>query len=367
MPDVFISYAHEDQTAALEIYNRLMNDGFSVWMDEKNLLPGENWEMRILQTIQSSNFFIACLSTHSVNKQGYVQKELKQALEVADLMPEGKIYLIPVRLDDCEVPFSLRKWQWVNSFEAQGLEKLLQAIRSQVNIDEILEKGLNEFLLYNASEVLKEKFQDVPKPRIVRALLSIAKRHDELTLIRSRAARGLALFDAFDSSTWSELIPSASTGLLGEWITAWGTDENTTILDAEQIRLLFETRRLPKSSTGFGKAVRKFIKRGADYTSAVFLPGSSYPSWEVKYDCVRSIISLDDHDSMRALASFSTMSYWQARRHIIDYIEKKRNTGQLSPEETETATGILRQITSDGKSDEKTPTLRMARALKIGR
>ena len=31
------------------------------------------------------------------------------------------VFIIPVRLVDCDVPDRLKKWQWVNLFEDQGL------------------------------------------------------------------------------------------------------------------------------------------------------------------------------------------------------------------------------------------------------
>lgn len=361
MIKIFLSYAKENANIALEIHSWLSGHGLDVWMDIKNLVPGQKWEAEIVQAIQTSDIFIACLSTNSVDKVGYVQAELRRALEVADLMPEGRIYLIPIRLDECEVPFKLRDFQWLNYFEADGKEKLLSAVQGRVNTIEMLEKELTKFLLNNGAELLKEKFGGIEKAEITRALLSIASREDELLSVRSRAVQGLSILGALNDSAWSEIIPTASTDLFQEWISAWGADDDRTVLTSTHVRLMLESKRLPKSSTGFGKAVRKFIKRGAGYTSAVFLPGQKYPAWTVKYDCVRSIITLDDSDSMRTLAAFSTMSYWQARKHIIEYIAKKQGDGELTPQETQTAIAILNQIITDGKTEEKTLTMRKAR------
>jgi hypothetical protein len=51
-------------------------------------------------------FFIALLSSNSVDKVGDVQKELKGALEILDKYPES-VFIIPVRLDDCKVSHSI--------------------------------------------------------------------------------------------------------------------------------------------------------------------------------------------------------------------------------------------------------------------
>jgi hypothetical protein len=72
---------------------------------------------------------IACISQSSVTKAGYVQKELRLALDVADEQPDDTIFLIPVKLEECEVPERLRKWQWINLFEERGWERLLRTLK----------------------------------------------------------------------------------------------------------------------------------------------------------------------------------------------------------------------------------------------
>jgi formylglycine-generating enzyme required for sulfatase activity len=91
-----------------------------------------DWDLEIRRAIRGSKFFLACLSKESIDKRGYVQKELKMALDVLDEMPEGKIYLIPVRLEACRVPERLRSRQWVDLFTPRGFEKLRRALDSEL-------------------------------------------------------------------------------------------------------------------------------------------------------------------------------------------------------------------------------------------
>jgi hypothetical protein len=49
-------------------------------------------------------------------------------LDVADEKPEGSIFLIPVRLEVCELPERLRRWQRVDYFSPNGYQKLLGAL-----------------------------------------------------------------------------------------------------------------------------------------------------------------------------------------------------------------------------------------------
>lgn len=363
MAKIFISYAREDEETAEKIYASLVNEGHSVWMDRKKLVPGQEWKMEIEKAIQASDIFLACLSNHSVDKVGFVQTELRRALEVADLMPEGKIYIIPIRLDECEVPFKLKNLQWVNYFEIGSGENLLRAINTHSNAERDLEAEVTEFLIRNSADGIMERFNGVAPAKLSKALLSIAKKKDELTSARKRAVKGLELLDALDENAWSEILPTASMELLQEWIATWGEDDNNTILSADHIRILCEAKNLPKASTGFGKAVRRFISRGAGYTSSVFLPASTYPAWEVKLDCVKSIIRLDDEDSLKTLEAFSTMSYFIARTSIIEYIQSKLETNALNEEGLKIALTIADRFVNDGKTKPKTPTLRKSREL----
>lgn len=99
---IFISYAHEDEGAAKRFYTGLKSAGLDPWIDFECLRPGENWKNAIKQAIKGSRYFLAIISTNSVNKRGYVQKEIKEALEALDEFPDYDIFLIPVRLDECE-------------------------------------------------------------------------------------------------------------------------------------------------------------------------------------------------------------------------------------------------------------------------
>jgi hypothetical protein len=40
------------------------------------------------------------------------------------MSPDGKVFIIPCRLEGCEVPESLRKWQWLDLFRRGGYSRL---------------------------------------------------------------------------------------------------------------------------------------------------------------------------------------------------------------------------------------------------
>ncbi len=133
---IFLAHANEDKETVLKLYEQLKEAGYRPWLDKKNLIPGQNWRSVIPKAIKDSQLFIACLSKRSIAKQGYVQNEFKIALNQLASLPPNSIYLIPLRLDECEIPdlrqdeygLNLRDIQWLDYWEADGFENLERAI-----------------------------------------------------------------------------------------------------------------------------------------------------------------------------------------------------------------------------------------------
>lgn len=135
---VFLCYSSNDETKVTELYYQLSNENnISPWMDKKKLLPGQDWDFQIQNEIRESDVVIVCLSPSSVNKEGYVQKEIMKALNVAEEKPEDTIFLIPVMIKKCEIPRRLSHLQCVNLFEDGGYDRLMRSLRHR---SDLLEK-----------------------------------------------------------------------------------------------------------------------------------------------------------------------------------------------------------------------------------
>jgi hypothetical protein len=126
---VFLCHSRKDKDVVHQLYSRLYAAGVRPWLDEESLLPGQDWQIEIPKAVRTSDIVLVFLSCYSTTQAGYVQKEIKFALDVADQQPEGAIFLIPVRLEECEVPERLRQLQWVNYFDERGYERLLSALK----------------------------------------------------------------------------------------------------------------------------------------------------------------------------------------------------------------------------------------------
>ena len=111
MARIFLCHASDDKAHVREAYHRLRaTEGFEPWLDEEDLLPGQEWVREIPRALQPSDCILIFLSRTSVAKLGYVQREMKMALDAWEELPEGTIHTIPVRLDDCDVPKQFRRY-----------------------------------------------------------------------------------------------------------------------------------------------------------------------------------------------------------------------------------------------------------------
>jgi hypothetical protein len=128
---VFLCHSSTDKQHVRELYRRLTIDGFDVWLDEERILPGKVWEPEIIRALRSSHAVIICLSSNSVTKVGFVQKEIAIALDLLLQQPEDSIYLIPVKFEDCRTPDRLSHLQFVRIDVELGYSRLVTALRQR--------------------------------------------------------------------------------------------------------------------------------------------------------------------------------------------------------------------------------------------
>ena len=132
---IFLCHSSGDKPVVRELHRKLSADGFWPWLDEEDILPGQNWDAEIRKAVKSAHVVLVCLSQGSVNKRGYIQREISMVLDAAEEQLEDDIFLIPLRLEDCSVPQRLRRWQWVDYFQdpGKGYSRLLRSLERREN------------------------------------------------------------------------------------------------------------------------------------------------------------------------------------------------------------------------------------------
>lgn len=146
---IFLAHASEDKEYVRFLYKELKSKGLEPWLDEVNLMPGEKWDNKIKEAIKKSRFFVACLSSRSISKNGYVQKELKVALSELEQKSANVVYFIPALIEDVVLPeitvgtIDLTDYQAIKLYENDGINKLISYLAKEVSVFEELKTEKN--------------------------------------------------------------------------------------------------------------------------------------------------------------------------------------------------------------------------------
>ena len=221
---VFLCHASGDKPPVRDLYKRLTVEGVDAWLDKEKLLPGQDWRLEIPKAVREADVVVVCLSNKSVTKEGYVQKEIKFALDIAEEKPEGTIFLIPARLEDCAVPDRLSRWQWVDLYEENGFVQLLRSLKlradavgatveptlyvdpdkeTELRLDQLYTEGLAAFYTEDWDRAC-QRFQSIlserPSHKNAAEKLAEAERQRNLSRLYSQAS------EAVRSEDWGAAI-----------------------------------------------------------------------------------------------------------------------------------------------------------------
>lgn len=134
-PMVFVCHASEDAEHAREIHDALKRVGLEPWLDKENLRGGDRWDSLIERTIQKVAYFVV-LNSHALIAKSlgdsYVNKEIKLALRADDR--RFGTFIIPATLDDAPLLDPLADFQAEDLRAADGIQKLIRAIKRQASL-----------------------------------------------------------------------------------------------------------------------------------------------------------------------------------------------------------------------------------------
>ncbi|CAF1276393.1 unnamed protein product [Rotaria sordida] len=89
-----ISYSHSDRQLCYQIHERLVQDGFSVWIDRDNMYG--TTMVAMAEAIENSEFVLICMSD-TYKQSVYCQSEAHYAFE-------RRCHLIPLIMKPCYKP-----------------------------------------------------------------------------------------------------------------------------------------------------------------------------------------------------------------------------------------------------------------------
>lgn len=125
---IFLSHSSLDKSIVISLALDLEKRGLIPWVDAFDILPGESIVSKINEGITSCDFALLFLSHNSL-QSNWVLKEWETMLW--DEIDSGKVKIIPVKLDDCEVPKILQTKKYIDlskDYNA-GLFEIITAIK----------------------------------------------------------------------------------------------------------------------------------------------------------------------------------------------------------------------------------------------
>ncbi len=198
----FLCHSSADKSIIRKLFVQLRSDGVEPWLDEENLLPGQNWRVEIPKAVRSSDVVLICLSKEALGRDGYVQDEIRFALEEAE--QQDGIFLIPVRLDNVKIPNRLSHLQWVDLFDKQGYAKLINSLEQRaINLDTIVPELKSEFIIPSSLIPLNTRIQWQKVASVFLAVLTTT------SIIVALVAGLLAILDRFRDE--GNLAPTQAT------------------------------------------------------------------------------------------------------------------------------------------------------------
>ena len=147
----FISYSHADKSFAQRLHDQLQSRGIRCWLDEHQLLPGDDVHDQIDRGIKHWDKTLLCCSEASLKKSWWVDREINSAFtKEVKLMKERGIKtlaLIPLNLDgyflsedwkngkkdelQARLAADFKGWETDNSKFEEQFEKVEKALKTK--------------------------------------------------------------------------------------------------------------------------------------------------------------------------------------------------------------------------------------------
>jgi adenylate cyclase len=128
MADVFVSYARHDKPRVAALVAALEGQGWSVWWDPE-ISPGEEFDRKITDAIRGAAVVLVVWSPTSVESR-WVRGEAREGARLGRL--------VPVRIDDADIPIDLRSLHatnldgWTGDPQAPQAQELFRALAAHI-------------------------------------------------------------------------------------------------------------------------------------------------------------------------------------------------------------------------------------------
>lgn len=173
---IFISYPHNVRNEARHLGEFLKDVGFMVSYEKE--IFGERWEDQEAMRISISNvdFVLLCMVKNSFmnfiydlhvkkpfKRREFFKGEKQHALKICHAKSPESIFLIVCRLEKCGIPFKFEKTPFVDMFESDGHERLVELLKMGMEqkgcifAPHIRSESRNDLSIFDAMRLIRIK------------------------------------------------------------------------------------------------------------------------------------------------------------------------------------------------------------------
>ena len=136
-PTVFICHANEDKKFAYNLSEQLEASNIQPWLDKKILRGGDKWRDKIKRAIKKEiNYFFVLQSKNLLAgyRDRFVNREIKWALERQETFRSLGLFIVPLKIDDCESMEEFEDLQTIDlSSEVERAGKIRELVKKIIN------------------------------------------------------------------------------------------------------------------------------------------------------------------------------------------------------------------------------------------
>jgi len=124
----FISYSRVNKEFAVKLAKELRADGYSIWLDQLDIPTGARWDNELEEALEECEIFLLILTPAAISSEN-VKDEIGYAID-------NRKRILPVLLENCNVPLRLRRFQYVDFTSItydEGVERSKHMLNGLIN------------------------------------------------------------------------------------------------------------------------------------------------------------------------------------------------------------------------------------------
>ncbi len=129
--EIFVSYNREDRAFVANLVKELEDSGYSVWWDTR-ISAGSEFDSAIENALAAARCVVVVWSDNSVGSE-WVKNEASEGLR--------RNILIPVRIDDVDLPLAFRRRQTIDMADLESLARVSEEVARVIGSDVAVESG----------------------------------------------------------------------------------------------------------------------------------------------------------------------------------------------------------------------------------